>query len=80
MKYDDTLSLTELKDGFWLYDTTRGMNLAMKKKTKEEAFFKALKYYQERLLKIEAELKTLTGKVDNFILSVSPEDCNDERF
>ena len=79
MKYDETLSLTECRDGFWLYDTTRGMNLAMREKTKEEAFFKALKYYQERLLKIEAELKTLSGKVDNFILSVRPED-DDERF
>jgi hypothetical protein len=81
MKYDETLSLTECRDGFWLYDTTRGMNLAMREKTKDEAFFKALKYYQERLLKVEAELKELNKKVDSFVLSVRPEEEDiDKRF
>lgn len=64
LKYDETLSLTECKDGYWLYDKTRGMNLSMRAKTKDEAFFKALKYYQERLMFVESELKALNGKVD----------------
>jgi hypothetical protein len=75
---DETLSLAECKDGFWLYDTTRGMNLSMRAKTAEAAFFEALKYYQARLLKVEGELKTLSKKVDSFVSSVCPEDDGEE--
>lgn len=74
MKLSDTLDLTECVDGFWLYDKTRGMNLAMRAKTKEEAFTWALMYYQERLSHIEAELKTVNNKVSAFIDQFSSED------
>jgi hypothetical protein len=62
-----TLELTECKDGFWLYDTTRGMNLAMKAKTAQDAFVKALEYYQGRLLEIEKAHAELSQKVDAFV-------------
>ena len=78
MKYDDTLSVTECKSGFWLYDTTRGMNLSMRAESKDVAFFEALKYYQKRLLMVESELKELKEKVGDFVISVCPEDQEDE--
>ena len=80
MELDETLSITECKDGFWLFDKTRGMNLAMRAKTKDEAFFKALKYYQKRLLKVEADLKDINSKVDNFVLLVRPEEEEDSLY
>ncbi len=77
MKYDETLSIVEVKSGFWLYDTTRGMNLSMRAKTKEDCFFEALKYYQRRLMETELELKSITEKVDSFVQLVRPESLDD---
>ena len=64
---NDMLHLSQQKNGFWLYDNTRGMNLSMRAKSKDQAFIEALTYYQNRLLKVEAKLKDLTSKVDNFV-------------
>lgn len=64
---NDTLSLTECADGFWLYDTTRGMNIAMRAKTEREAFIKALEYYQKRLTTVEKDFKSLNDKVSDFV-------------
>jgi hypothetical protein len=61
------LALTEMTDGFWLYDETRGMNLAMRAKTAEVAFVEALTYYQDRLTLVESEHKELKQKVDAFV-------------
>jgi len=77
MKLDDTLSLTHIEKqgrdkGWWLYDTTRGMNLAMRAKSKDEAYYKAIKYYQERLLEVESGYKTLKDTVEEFIKEASP--------
>lgn len=73
-----TLCLSECKDGFWLYDTTRGMNLAMRAKTKDEAFIEALEYYQERLKKVESEYNLLKSKVDGFVSQfIEDEECDD---
>lgn len=63
----DTLHLAECTDGFWLYDDTRGMNLAMKAKTEREAFCDALKYYQRRLKEVENNYNSLKAKVDHFV-------------
>lgn len=80
MKYisifeNETTSLTKHpdKEDYWLYDYTRGMNLAMGANTEQEAFVEALTYYQKRLAQAEKELKSLTTKVEDFIESVSPE-------
>lgn len=66
-KLSETLSLVERKDGFWLWDETRGMNLSMKAKSSTEAFVEALTYYQGRLSMIEREHASLKTKVDTFV-------------
>ena len=70
----ETIQLTEDKTGFWLYDETRGMNLAIKAKTERAAFLQALDYYQDRTAELERQLKTLKNAADAFIAAVLPED------
>jgi len=77
-KLDDTLKLTSHHDGFWLWDETRGMNLAMRAETAEQAYFEAIKYYQERLLEAEAELGTLKQAVNQFVDAVRTEEDSNE--
>lgn len=71
----DTLTLCEFKTsgskGFWLYDETRGMNLAMRASSEREAFVEALTYYQERLQEVERSYKTLYEKVESFVCQFS---------
>jgi hypothetical protein len=62
-----TLTLSEFHDGFWLYDTTRGMNLSMRAKTAEAAFVEALTYYQQRLHLVEMEHRVMRAHVDKFV-------------
>jgi len=69
-----TISLHECTDGFWLYDETRGMNLAMKAKTEQAAFIEALMYYQERLQKTEEDYKRLLQKVEIFVAQFTAEE------
>lgn len=82
IRLTDTLSLSEYKDpkngnfGFWLYDETRGMNLAMKAKSERIAFTEALDYYQKRLTTVETDLKDIKNKVDIFISQFYKEDDN----
>jgi len=33
IKLSDTLTISECKDGYWIYDKTRGMNISMRAKT-----------------------------------------------
>ncbi len=73
-KLSDTLELAECTDGFWLYDKTRGMNLAMKAKTSEAALLEALEYYQERLQEVENNYNSLKAKVDHFVGQFADED------
>lgn len=51
----DTLSLSECKDGWWLYDKAAGMNLAMKAASERQAFIEALSYYQDRTQELSAD-------------------------
>ena len=69
-----TLTLSECTDGFWLYDDTRGMNLAVRAKTKTEAFVKALSYYQDRLGRVEKNYQELKQKVDLFVEQFTEEE------
>ena len=64
---NDTIQLSKGPDGFWLHDATRGMNLAMRATSEQQAFVNAIMYYQRRLMKIEIEHKSLRGLVDNFV-------------
>lgn len=73
----ETLHLAECHDGFWLYDDTRGFNLAMRAKTKDDAFVEALSYYQERLKKYEDMYSCLSSRVSVFIESFNTDEDND---
>lgn len=66
-KLTDTLSLSEQRDGWWLWDETRRMNLSMRAKTEQEAFVQALGYYQRRLSEVEKKYYSLQAKVDSFV-------------
>lgn len=63
----DTLSLSECTDGFWLWDKTRQMNLAVKSKSDTAALVEALTYYQQRFTNIEREHAILQEKVSAFV-------------
>lgn len=72
-KFGDTITVSERPTGngrpcgFWLYDRTRGMNLAMGAASVEEAMAEALRYYQKRLLEVEAAHRELSAKVEAFV-------------
>lgn len=82
VELSDTLTLCEFKSGgdrgFWLYDETRGMNLAMKATTEREAFVETLTYYQERLARIESAYFELKKRVDDFVINVREKDDDDD--
>ena len=74
IKLTDTLTISECKDGYWLYDKTRGMNLAMRAETEQDSYVKAITYYQKRCEEIELKKKKLYDNVNNFIESLSDND------
>ena len=63
----DTFSLSECTEGFYLYDYIVKMNIAMYAKTEQEAFIKALNYYQRRLVEVKTMYEELDGKVESFL-------------
>jgi hypothetical protein len=73
IKLSNTLTLSEChptyehKGTFWLYDKTRGMNLAMGADTPQDAYVEALTYYQKRLIDVEKSYKDLQSSVDSFV-------------
>jgi hypothetical protein len=75
----DTLTLSEChptadhRGPYWLYDKTRGMNLAMGANTREDALVEAIVYYQKRLSQVEADYKSLDEKVQGFLCQFAPE-------
>jgi len=73
-KLTETLSLTEMSDGFWLYDYTRGMDLSMKAKTPQDAFVECITYYQNRLIEEEIKYSNLAEKVDAFVSQFTIDD------
>ena len=78
-KLSDTIAITECKDGFWLYDESRSMNLAMRAASAEEALFEALEYYQERLKEVENNYSSLKARVDHFVGQFQ-DDENDSHY
>ena len=73
-KLSDTLQISEHNDGFWLYDYTRGMNLGMRAKTRDDAFTEALTYYQKKLSEMERCYSDLSGRVESFVSQFRNED------
>ncbi len=71
VKLSETLTISEYgsggSSGFWLYDETRRMNLAIRAKSETDAFVDALHYYQKRLMKVEQEYAALRKQVDVFV-------------
>ena len=67
IKLSDSLLLAECPDGFMLYDSTRGMNLAMRETSERSALLAAIKYYQSKLEYTEKSLNSLKGKVLGFV-------------
>ena len=66
----DTLCLTEIGPksgdrGFWLWDATQSLNLAMRAKTREAALLDALRFYQAYSAKWKAERDALQKRVDS---------------
>lgn len=53
--------------GYWLYDRTRSMNLAMRAETPTDALVEALHYYQRRLKEVENEATRVRSLVDKFV-------------
>ena len=74
IKLTENLTLSECKDGYWLYDKTRGMNLSMRAETETDAWVEAITYYQKRTKRIEDELNKLTKSVNGFIASMADVD------
>jgi len=64
---NETLSLSKDQRGFSLYDSTRGMNLAMNEKTERDAMIKCIMYYQERLSKVETEHNAMKKRLHSFM-------------
>lgn len=73
---NDTLSLHECSDGYYLYDYVVGMNIAMRAKTEQDAYIEALLYYQKRLVEVKTDYKKLNDKVESFLCQF--EDFNKE--
>lgn len=70
----DNLSLHECTDGYYLYDYVIGMNLAMREKTEQDAYIRALTYYQSNLQKVKEDYNNLNDKVQNFISQFDKDD------
>lgn len=65
-----TITISQCTDGFWLYDSSRGMNLSMKAESSEAALLEAIGYYQRRLSDIESSYNSLKSRVESFVESV----------
>lgn len=63
----ETFTITHCRDGYWLYDKTRGMNLSMRAESVEAAFTEALLYFQRRLQTVEEQHRSLESKVSAFV-------------
>jgi hypothetical protein len=63
------LSLMQCRDGFWLYDDARSMNLAIRAESERHAMLEALKYYRTRLQCVETKYRELTTRVELFVES-----------
>jgi len=71
---NDTITLSQGRDGYWLYDETRSMNLSMKAKTEQEAFVETILYYQERLSEIETAYTKIENQVSIFVSQFTEDD------
>ena len=73
-RINDKTTLAECKDGFWLYDENRGMNLSMRADSEKAALIEALEYYQRRMIEVESNNKRLKLNISNFLDGLGIED------
>jgi hypothetical protein len=73
---NDTIELSQGKNGFWLYDQTRGMNLSMKAPSEQQAFADAVMYYQNRLMEVEKDYLALKTLVETFVKQINYDDAD----
>lgn len=79
-KLSDTLHISErhrtaeTKQGFWIYDSVSGGNLAMGIPDRDDAFVEVITYYQKRSKDLENELATLKSKVNAFVSQFAEDD------
>ena len=57
---------------WWLHDRRVGWNIAMRAKTRDEAFVEAIEFWARRAEKYEKAYTTLKGQVDAFVNVVNP--------
>lgn len=72
-----TITISQCTDGFWLYDSSRGMNLSMKAESSEVALLEAQEYYQKRFQEVQNNYNSLKAKVDHFVGQIVDHDCGD---
>lgn len=65
---NDTFSLSECNDGYYLYDHVLRVNVAMRAKTEQDAFIESLFYYKKRLEQVKREYAILNEKVESFLI------------
>jgi len=65
-------------NNWWLYDERAGMNLAMRAKSRDEAFVEVIEYWAERAARYENAYTSLNAQVQAFVGAVNPPDENDE--
>ena len=63
----DTFNLVECTDGYYLWDTVIGYNIATHAKTERDAYIEALLHYQRRYDKLRNEYNILDAKVESFL-------------
>ena len=73
-KLTETLTLIQWSDGYWIYDKTLCMHIAVKAPTAQAAATTAFAYYQRRLQQSEDKLNDLKSKVDFFVSTVHQAD------
>jgi len=67
-----------IEPNYWLYDKTRGMNLAVGVETKEKAYIATIEYYQKRLAEIEGKYKKLNIQVLKFVGEINAGENDEE--
>jgi len=61
---------------WWLYDKRAGMNLGMRKQSKEEAMVAAIDYWARRFIELDKRHRALCNEVDRFIDAVRPSELD----
>lgn len=70
----ETLTLTECRDGYYLWDKVAGFNITIQAKSEQQALIEGIECYQRYYSKLQKEHKELSNKVDSFLCQFSRDD------